>query len=59
MIDQRYLKTSEAAKYLGIKIADLRRWAQQGRVPYSRPGGKIMLFDLQDLDKFMVEHRGK
>lgn len=59
MIDQRYLKTPQAAKYLGITEYMLRRYAKQGKVQYSRPGGKEMMFDIQDLDKFMVEHRGK
>jgi len=59
MIAQRYLKTSQAAKYLGITEYMLRRYAKQGKVQYSRPGGKEMMFDIQDLDKFMVEHRGK
>ena len=59
MIEQRYLKTPDAAKYLGITEYMLRRYAKQEKVKYSRPGGKEMFFDIAELDKFMLEYRGK
>ena len=59
MVDQKYLKTADAAKYLGITEYILLRYAKQGKVQYSRPGGKQLLFDVNDLDKFMQDHRGK
>jgi len=59
MIEQRYLKTKEAAKYLGIPGSELRRYARMNLIPYSRPGGKIMLFDKADLDHFIAKHRGQ
>lgn len=55
----RYLKTKKAAKYLGIEPSELRRHAREKRIPYSRPGGRIMLFDIRDLDAFIDIHRGK
>ena len=59
MIDQRYLKTKAAAKYLGISESELRRWVQQNRIPYSRPGGRVLFFDIKDLDCYIDLHRGK
>ena len=59
MIDQRYYKTTDAAKYLGIPESEMRRYARENRIPYSRPGGKIMLFDKADLDAFIETYLGK
>lgn len=58
MIDQKYLKTREAARYLGITESELRRYARISLIPYSRPGGKMMLFAKDDLDQFITKHRG-
>jgi len=59
MIEQRYMKSKQAAKYLGISELELRRYARMNLIPYSRPGGKVMLFDKDDLDHFIAKHRGK
>ena len=59
MIDQRYFKTRDAAKYLGLTEYMLLWFAKKGEIPYSRPGGKEMFFDKADLDTFMQNHRGK
>jgi len=59
MIEQKYLKTAEAAKYLGITEYILLRYAKQGKVEYSRPGGKQLHFEISELDRFMQEYRGK
>jgi len=56
---QKYFKTKKAAEYLGITEAEIRRYARDGKITYSRPGGKVMLFDKFDLDAFIENNRGK
>jgi excisionase family DNA binding protein len=58
-IDKMYYRTHEAAKYLGLSDSELRRYAREGRIEFSRPGGKVMLFSKPDLDKFIEINRGK
>ncbi len=58
MIEQRYFRVNQAATYLGITAKELRKYARMNLIPYSRPGGKLMLFDKADLDHFIAKHRG-
>ncbi len=38
---QRFLNVSEAAEFLGVSAASLRKWSDQGIVPvYRTPGGQ-------------------
>ena len=50
----------EAARYLALPIAEIRRAYQDGRLrslPIRGPHGKI-LFDKSELDRFYEEHHG-
>jgi len=57
MIEQRYYNVRQASAYLGIKEFELRRYANKGMIPFSRPGGKLIMFDKQDLDQFINKGR--
>lgn len=59
MIDQKYLNTNQAAKYLSVTEYTIRKYANAGLIPYYRPGGKGMLFDRADLDNFVLKSKGK
>jgi excisionase family DNA binding protein len=56
MIDEdfpRFLNVGEAAAYVGVSAASLRKWSNQGHVPvYRTPGGQRR-FVRGDLDDFM------
>jgi excisionase family DNA binding protein len=56
MLDQevpRFLNVGEAAAYVGVSAASLRKWSNQGFVPvYRTPGGQRR-FVRGDLDDFM------
>ena len=56
-MEQRYYTTKQAAQYLGISRQELRKYARLQLIQFSRPGGKLMLFDKQELDKFIEMHR--
>jgi excisionase family DNA binding protein len=56
MLDEevpRFLNVGEAAAYVGVSAASLRKWSNQGFVPvYRTPGGQRR-FVRGDLDDFM------
>lgn len=59
MIESKYrlLKVGEAAAYVGVSAASLRKWANDGRLPaYRTPGGQRR-FAVEDLDEFVRSMR--
>jgi excisionase family DNA binding protein len=57
----RLLSVGEAAAYLGVSPASLRKWSNQGLVPVFRTPGGQRRYSIQDLDGFrrsMREVRG-
>ncbi len=57
----RLMSVGEAAAYLGVSPASLRKWSNSGLVPtYRTPGGQRR-YSVEDLDEFirsMREPRG-
>jgi excisionase family DNA binding protein len=54
---QRFLNVSEAAEFLGVSAASLRKWSDQGVLPvYRTPGGQRR-FAAQDLEEFLASMR--
>jgi excisionase family DNA binding protein len=55
--NQRFLNVSEAAEFLGVSAASLRKWSDQGIVPvYRTPGGQRR-YSSEDLDQFLASMR--
>ncbi len=53
----RLMSVSEAAGYLGVSPASLRKWSNQGLVPvYRTPGGQRR-YSVEGLDEFMRSMR--
>jgi excisionase family DNA binding protein len=53
----RLLNVGQAAGYLGVSAASLRKWSNEGLVPvYRTPGGQRR-YSLDDLDEFMHSMR--
>jgi excisionase family DNA binding protein len=53
----KLLNVGQAAAYLGVSAASLRKWSNQGLVPvYRTPGGQRR-FSTSDLDEFMRSMR--
>ncbi|MGH2991274.1 MAG: MerR family transcriptional regulator [Pseudonocardiaceae bacterium] len=51
------MSVSEAANYLGVSAASLRKWSNQGLVPtYRTPGGQRR-YSVEDLDEFIRSMR--
>lgn len=54
---QRFFNISEAAQFLGVSAASLRKWSDQGLVPvYRTPGGQRR-YAPADLDQFLASMR--
>ena len=54
---QRFLNVSEAAEFLGVSAASLRKWSDQGIVPvYRTPGGQRR-YAPEDLEQFLASMR--
>ena len=54
---QRFLNVSEAAEFLGVSAASLRKWSDQGIVPvYRTPGGQRR-YSSADLEDFLASMR--
>jgi excisionase family DNA binding protein len=54
-----WLRLGEAADYLGVHPATLRRWADEGRVTCSRTPGGRRRFVQTDLDLFLASMRSE
>jgi excisionase family DNA binding protein len=53
----RFLNVSEAAEFLGVSAASLRKWSDQGLVPvYRTPGGQRR-YAPADLEAFLDSMR--
>jgi excisionase family DNA binding protein len=49
-----WMRTPEAAKYLGVHIETMRRWAREGAVPAAKLGNRGgFRFRREDLDRFL------
>ncbi len=54
-----WLELSAAADYLGVHFSTLRRWADEGQLPYIRTPGGRRRFQKSDLDAFLSSlHHG-
>jgi excisionase family DNA binding protein len=54
---QRFLNVSEAAEFLGVSAASLRKWSDQGIVQvYRTPGGQRR-YSPDDLERFLASMR--
>lgn len=48
------LTTKEAAKYLGLSLATLKKWRQRKQgLSYLKLGSRVF-YELKELDKFLV-----
>ncbi len=49
-----YMKTADAAEYVGVSQNTLRKWAADGKIPFRRnPANGYRLFLREDLEKFL------
>jgi len=49
--------SSQAARYLGVSLATVRRWADAGHLDYYRTPGGQRRFSREQLDQFIASMR--
>lgn len=50
------LQTPEAAKYIGVSPATLKKWRAEGLGPNYAKHGSLVLYRLEDLDRWLRKH---
>ena len=51
-----WLRTPEAARYLGVHEETIRRWAREGTIPAAKLGNRGgFRFKREDLDRFLEQ----
>jgi len=55
--NKKVLSFDEAADYTGISKSYLYKLTSLGKIPFSKPGGKIIYFDKDKLDKWMLQNQ--
>jgi excisionase family DNA binding protein len=58
--NSEWLRTPEAAQYLGVHIETVRRWARDGEIPAAKLGNRGgFRFKREDLDRFLERRRAE
>jgi len=55
--DRLVYTSSQAARYLGVSLATVRRWADAGHLDYYRTPGGQRRFSREQLESFMASMR--
>jgi excisionase family DNA binding protein len=58
LMDERFLSTKEVAKKFGASTMTIDRWCQEGKLPYTKIGGK-RLFPESALEKVLQDNLRK
>ena len=51
------LTSAEAAQFMGISLKGLQKLTAEHRVPFSKPNGKMIYFDPDELTRWMSRNR--
>ena len=57
MVEKKYIDTKGAAEYLNMSERYVQRLARKGEIPSYRPSGKMLLFNIEELDKWIVSSK--
>jgi excisionase family DNA binding protein len=53
-----WIRTPEAARYLGVHVETMRNWARKGVIPAAKLGNRGgFRFRREDLDRFLESRR--
>lgn len=56
-MERKYIDANEAAAYLGVKMNTLYKLTSKKRIPYYSPGGRKIMFKLEELDRWIESGR--
>lgn len=54
---KKVLSTPEAAAYMNCSLSYLYKLTMQGKIPFSRPLGKMMYFNREELEQWLMSNR--
>lgn len=54
---KRVLTIPEASAYSGIKESYLYKLTAAGKITHSKPGGKCVYFDIEDLNTYLLSNK--
>ena len=57
--NKRVLSFDEACQYTGISRSYMYKLTARGEIPFSKPRGKLIYFDKEKLDKWLLSHQSK
>lgn len=57
--NKKVLTFDEACEYTGISRSYLYKITSSGVIPYSKPNGKVIFFDKEKLDKWLLKNARK
>ena len=56
---KKVLNFDEVCDYTGISKSYLYKLTSQNRIPFSKPNGKVIFFDKEELDKWLLLNKQK
>ena len=56
MMEKRFLKVEEVARYLGFSESAIRKWIRSGLIPFHRLNGGIR-FDIRAIDSWAQKRK--
>ena len=56
-MEKRFIGVKELAIYLDIKVPTIYSWVCQGRIPRYKLGGRMLKFDVAEIDAWMKKFR--
>ncbi|MFH4968297.1 helix-turn-helix domain-containing protein [Gaetbulibacter sp. M240] len=57
--NKKVLTFDEACDYTGISRSYLYKLTSTGQIPFSKPNGKIIFFDKEKLDDWLLQNKSK
>lgn len=56
-MEKRYLNIQECAEFTNISVKTIYKWCQERRIPFLQPGGKLLRFDVVEIQRWLVGAR--
>lgn len=54
---KRVLNIPQASAYSGIKVSYLYKLISKGLITHSKPGGKVVFIDIEDLNEYLLSNK--
>lgn len=55
--NKNILTAKEAAAYAGLSMSGLYKLTHTGKIPFYRPGGKLIYFNREELEQWLQRNR--